>query len=140
MFNSPETQASLMEFLRPWKLLSFAIGLGLLIVGSRLTALPDWNIPVSIIMAIATYLSSSWVVRVFITRRWNLMPAALLTAWGTIYGCYVGYWNFADPAVGSMLPGLAIAEVAFLYVLCGFVWLYQGSLKEFAANLTAVAR
>ena len=140
MSKTAEAQASPIEILRPWKLFSFFLGLGLLIAGSRLTALPDWNVMVSFIMALATYLSASWVLRVFLTRRWSLMPAALLAAWGTVYGCYVGYWHVVDPSVSVALPSLAIAEVAALFMICGLIWLYQGSLKELACNLRTALR
>ena len=43
------------EYLRPWKLATYAIGLGLLVVGSFHYKAPDWDIPISIIMSFFTY-------------------------------------------------------------------------------------
>lgn len=48
------------ETLRPWKLATLAIGLGLLIAGAYLTPAPDWDIGVSILMAGFTYLTAGW--------------------------------------------------------------------------------
>jgi len=39
------------EFLRPWKLVTLAMGTGLLIAGSFIEGAPDWDIPISLIMA-----------------------------------------------------------------------------------------
>jgi hypothetical protein len=41
----------LREYLRPWKLASLACGIGLLIAGSYYMPAPDWDIPISLIMA-----------------------------------------------------------------------------------------
>ncbi|SMC16451.1 hypothetical protein SAMN02745857_00193 [Andreprevotia lacus DSM 23236] len=47
-------QPLLIEYRRPWKLVTFAIGLALLLVGVTLTPAPDWDVPVCFIMAIPT--------------------------------------------------------------------------------------
>jgi hypothetical protein len=44
-------KAVLAEYWRPWKIVTFLIGLGLLIMGSFVFPAPDWDIPISIIMA-----------------------------------------------------------------------------------------
>ena len=48
------------EYLRPCKLGTYSIGLSLLIVGSFCYRAPDWDIPVSIIMSLFTYLTAGW--------------------------------------------------------------------------------
>ena len=37
------------EFLRPWKLITLAIGIAILIAGSFYYVIPDWDIPISLI-------------------------------------------------------------------------------------------
>ena len=44
------------------KLVSFAIGLGLLIVGAITLNFPDWDVGVSVAMATATLLSTEWSI------------------------------------------------------------------------------
>ena len=43
------------EYIRPWKLTTLFLGIGLLILGSVYTPAPDWDIAISLIMAIFTY-------------------------------------------------------------------------------------
>jgi hypothetical protein len=45
----------LVEYKRPWKLFTLAIGILLLIAGSFYLRAPDWDIPISIIMALFAY-------------------------------------------------------------------------------------
>ncbi len=59
------------EYLRPWKLVTLSIGLALLALGSYYTPAPDWDIPVSVIMATFTYLSAPWSMRVILERKWR---------------------------------------------------------------------
>jgi len=123
------------ELLRPWKLTTFAFATAALIVGAYWSWLPDWNVPISLIMAFATYVSASWVLRVFVERNWRMMPVALLTAWGTIYGCYVGYWQFTDPSVLNGMLILPLVDITGLYIMAGLFWLYRGSIREFVSML-----
>ena len=63
------------DYLRPWKLLSLAIGIALLLAGSVLTPAPDWDVGISLIMAGFTYLFAGWSMRVVLQRRWRQWPA-----------------------------------------------------------------
>ena len=69
------------EYQRPWKLATFAIGLGLLIFGSFVFTAPDWDIPISIIMAGFTYLTAGWSMHVMVERRWRDWPLMLSLTW-----------------------------------------------------------
>lgn len=48
----------LTEQRRPWKIATLMIGLSLLVLGSFYYQAPDWDIPVSFIMAGFTYLTA----------------------------------------------------------------------------------
>ena len=48
------------ELVRPWKLATLAVGIALLILGSFYYGAPDWDIPISFIMAILAYLTAPW--------------------------------------------------------------------------------
>jgi hypothetical protein len=117
------------EYARPWKLVTFAIGLGLLIAGSFYYHAPDWDIPISIIMATITYFVAPWSIRVILERQWKLFPAMLFITWFAVDGCYWIYWSYQNP------EALVMRDVNFpaslsLYGICGLLWLYQGSLKD----------
>ena len=70
---------ALIELTRPWKLTTLAIGVGLLITGSLYYDAPDWDIPISLIMALMAYLTSSWSMHVMVERRWQEWP--LMAFW-----------------------------------------------------------
>ena len=120
----------LTEYLRPWKLASLAAGITLLILGSYYYEAPDWDIPISFIMAILAYLTASWSLRVILERKWRLWPAMLLATWFTVDGCYAIYWYFKDPMALEMMRAANFPASLSLYGMCGVVWLYRGSLKE----------
>lgn len=128
------------EFLRPWKLVTLAIGIALLIVGAHIEQLPDWDVGISVLMAVLTYLTAPWAVRVFVQRRWKMMPIALMLAWLTIDGIYFA-WN--SQRLGPLMDDFRRANwpaSTCLYLLCGMIWLYRGSLKDFAASLQALRK
>jgi len=76
----------LIEYLRPWKLTTFCIGLGLLLIGADQHIAPDWDYPISFIMATLTYLTAPWSVRVFLRRRWKFALLALFWFAGNARG------------------------------------------------------
>src|ERR1700712_3642505 len=53
-----------LECLRPWKLFTLAVGVALLVLGALLDIAPDWDIPISFIMALLAYLTAPWSLRV----------------------------------------------------------------------------
>jgi hypothetical protein len=48
------------ELIRPWKLLTLVAGLGLLIYGSAIHRFSDWDVGVSVLMGVLTYIVSPW--------------------------------------------------------------------------------
>ena len=78
------------ELLRPWKLATLAIGIGLLVVGSFYYEAPDWDVPISIIMALMAYLTAAWSMHVMVERRWRQWPLMLFWTWFTacLSGCH----------------------------------------------------
>lgn len=127
------------EHLRPWKLATLGLGLSLLIAGSFYFRAPDWDVPISVIMALSTYLAAPWSLRVLLDRRWKALPAALAATWFSIDGCYWLYWRWRDPAALSMRGANFLASLA-LYGICGVLWLYEGSLRELWTELATVSR
>jgi len=123
------------ELLRPWKLISLSIGVGLLVLGSIHYDAPDWDIPISLIMALFAYLTAPWSMRVLLERRWNLFPLMLFVTWFTVDGCYAIYWYFKNPIALEMMREANFPASLSLYGMCGLVWLYQGSLKQFAKDV-----
>jgi len=123
------------EYLRPWKLFTLAFGIALLIVGSFYYQAPDWDIPISLIMAFFTYITAPWTLRVIIKLQWKKIPLALFFAWFSVDGCYWLYWHFSDPVALELMRGANFLASLCLYTMCGLVWYYQGTLKEFLQTL-----
>ena len=76
------------EYFRPWKLFSLAVGIALLIAGAFHYEAPDWDVPISLIMALLAYLTAPWSMRVILERQWKNWPAMLLATWFTVDGSY----------------------------------------------------
>ena len=125
-----DKNAWLVEIGRPWKLATFAIGVTLLVLGSFYYQAPDWDIPISFIMAILAYLTAPWSLRVIVKRQWKLWPAMLFATWFTVDGCYWIYWHFKNPAALALMRDANFLASLSLYGICGVVWLYAGSLRE----------
>ncbi len=120
----------LLEYLRPWKLFTLAFGITLLVIGSFYYQAPDWDIPISFIMAGLTYLTAPWSMHVFLERKWQSWPLMLFYTWFTVDGCYAIYWYFKDPIALELMREANFLASLSLYGICGIVWLYRGSLSQ----------
>ena len=126
------------EYLRPWKLSALAVGLSLLIAGSYYYQAIDWDVPISFIMAFFAYLTASWSLRVLVERQWKLFPMMLFFTWFTVDGCYWIYWHFKNPLALEFMRDANFPASLSLYGMCGLVWYYQGSLKEFVLSFKEI--
>jgi hypothetical protein len=124
----------LIEIMRPWKLITFLIGLALLIYGAITLNFPDWDVPISIIMTFLTYLTAPMVVNVLISslRRENKYPIiysflALIIAFFVIDSSYVIYNSFFNHLYFRR-ENFIVSTC--LYFMCGFLWRYNGTMKE----------
>ena len=123
------------EYLRPWKLLSLAAGIALLVLGSIYMPAPDWDIPISFIMAGLTYLTAPCSLRVLLERRWRQLPLAVASTWFAVDGCYAIYWHFVDPAALAFMRAANAPASLSLYGMCAVIWLYRGSLAQLAEQV-----
>jgi hypothetical protein len=129
------------EYLRPWKLVTLALGIAILLVVGHLEQLADWTPGVSVIMALAAYLTAPWVVRVFIERRWGMMPFAFLTGWFSVEVLYAFFqFHRVPPAVFAALVNANRLPSTCLYLFCGLLWMYRGSVRALVSEVrTALA-
>lgn len=125
-----EIALEIREYRRPWKLASLCTGIGLLIWGAKAIGAPDWDIPISLIMASLTYLFAPWSLRVILQRQWSRLPLALLLCWFSVDGCYWLYWSWQDPQALALMRSSNAPASLSLYAICGLIWLYRGSLYE----------
>lgn len=131
---------ALTEYTRPWKLFTLALGIALLIFGSFYYEAPDWDIPISLIMAVLAYLTAPWSLRVIVERRWRLWPAMLFATWFTVDGSYWLYWHFKNPIALEMMRDANFFASLSLYGSCGILWFYRGGLRELFSEIGALLR
>jgi hypothetical protein len=124
------------EYLRPWKLITLAAGVALLIAGSYFYDAPDWDIPISLIMAGLAYLTAPVSMRIILERKWKQFPLMLFYTWFTVDGSYAIYWYFVDPVALDLMRSANFPASLSLYAMCGLVWLYRGSLKEAVTQIS----
>jgi hypothetical protein len=132
-----QTTRILAEYARPWKLVTLVLGIALLILGSFYYEAPDWDIPISLIMAILAYLTAPWSLRVILERRWRLWPPMLFVTWFTVDGSYWLYWHFKNPITLELMREANFFASLSLYAICGVVWLYRGSLRQLSSEIGA---
>lgn len=134
-----EVQSQWVEWKRPWKLGSLVLGVLALVAGSFYYQAPDWDIPISFIMAFLAYLTAPWSLRVLVERRWKRFPLMLFFTWFTVDGCYWLYWSAKDPQALELMRDVNFLASLTLYGICGLVWLYQGSLWQLAHRIWITA-
>lgn len=136
------TKDYLLGLLRPWKLCSFAIAMSWLLYGALNFGISDWDVGDSVIMGALTFLTAPFVVRTLLvslrTRQsyWPLRIVGVgLLAWAVVDGSYtlynLGMHHHFDRGANfvASLP---------LYLIAGFIWTYQGSLRDFIAEVRQV--
>lgn len=142
MFPEFDLKSYAKELLRPWKLVSFSMALGYYIWGAVRYQCPTWDIPVSIIMSVLTYVFAPWTVDAIYSlfrhrpRNWGF---GLLLCLAIIYVCASGsyelynLWNLGYWPPPTYWVNLYYSSLMFF--AAGMLWRFQGSLKML---LTAV--
>ena len=111
----------------------------LLIAGAFYYEAPDWDIPISLIMASLAYLTAPWSLRVVVECRWRAFPAMLFATWFTVDGCYWLYWRYKNPVALELMRDANFLASLALYGMCGLVWYYRGTLRELVSDARAMA-
>jgi hypothetical protein len=127
------------EWLRPWKLFSFAVGMAWLLYGAMNYRVADWDIGVSLLMGGLTYLFAPWSVRTILGafRPWKVdslprIAGALAVAWFVVDGVYYAYHTLVGNEMYRIENFYASTP---LYFICGCLWLYRGTLREFLGEV-----
>lgn len=119
------------EYIRPWKIVTLVLGISLLILGSHYYPAPDWDVPISLIMGLLAYLMAPWSLRVIVERQWKYVPLMLFYTWFTVDGCYWLYWRYKNPVALEQMRDANFLASLSLYGMCGLIWYFKGSLKQF---------
>jgi hypothetical protein len=128
-----------LELRRPWKIATFAIGMSWLFYGALFYDISDWDVGISILMGGFTYIFAPWSVATIygaLRLRSVLWPVriivALVPAMFTVDGVY---WLYHSIVGNSMMRWENFKVSMALYFICGILWSYDGSVREFLADL-----
>lgn len=106
-----------------WKNGTFLIGFVWLIYGALFFDYPDWDIGVSIVMAVSTYFTAEWVWEYVTNPMDKLLEDSFLVVfftWWCVDGSYWMYWSLVNPSV--MIREGQWPMSLCLFLLCGAVW------------------
>jgi hypothetical protein len=130
--------ATAREWLRPWKLATFAIAMSWLLYGATHYEIADWDVGVTVVMGTLTYTTAPWAVRMlggalrYRPKYWWLHVAiALATAVFVVDTVYMTYhWaavntTYREENFRASLP---------IYLMAGLTWLYRGTLRQLLAE------
>jgi len=132
-------RAAFRELVRPWKLASFLISMGVLLYGALNFGIGDWDVGVTLLMGSLTYVFAPWSVLVIgsaIRYRprgwWAHVVLAVVVAVLIVDTSYVVY----STLVGNRQDREGNFRASFpLYFLAGMCWLYRGSLRDMRSEL-----
>jgi len=129
------------ELLRPLRLASLAVGIGLLIAGSAWLPSEDWDVPICFVMALPAYVLAPWAFRQAYYFRWRWLVPAALALWVTVDGTYTLYWWLRGfDALAAFRPA-NFEYCVPLFWAGGFVWnidFAKMSLRRTPARLEEV--
>lgn len=104
-------------YLNPWRLFTLFIGISMLYYGAMTEGAPDWDIRVSFLMALTTYILMPWFDRALEQRR--LVEAAAL-ATICVDTTYSLYWDWMENCAASQMVNFPASLSLFL--MCWLVW------------------
>ena len=122
------------EMGRPWKIFSLACGMSWLFYGALTYHIGDWDVGLSLVMGLLTYLLAPWACFLIVSaltyrkRYWGLHILA-----GVALGIFVADTSYMT--YHRMAGNITYREANFpasmaLFYLCGMIWLPRCSLKE----------
>lgn len=126
----------LSDYLTPWKVSTYLLGLLILILGSHFFIFDDWDIGVSIIMSILAYVFAPLSVKLIISaqNKTSLQKCyryllSLFLTWLVIDGSYWLYWSVVNKDSLYMRQYQWPLSL-YLYAMCGLLWFVPGSFKN----------
>ncbi len=129
------------ELGRPWKLVTFGIGMLWLLYGALNYGIADWDVGISLIMGGLTYLCAPWSVFVILNalrhrpRGWLFHILAALVVVLLVVDWV--YWLYHTLMSNQMYRLENFKASSALYFLAGAIWLYRGSLRDCVRNIKA---
>ena len=105
-----------------FKNFTFLIGLSWLIYGALTYGYPDWDVGVSLVMALATYFTADKVVLAIRNLEWRRWPLMLFYTWFAVDGTYLIYWTIKDRVILLQMRDSQWPFSLCLFLLLGVIW------------------
>lgn len=130
------------ELVRPWKLITLFLALAYYIWGAYHYQCPTWDIPVSIIMGLLTFIFAPWTVNsiyYLVKHKPTKWLIKLILCGMIIYACASGsyelynWWNLGYHPPPTYWVNLYYSSLMFL--AAGMVWRFEGTFKDLVTNL-----
>lgn len=137
MYPSFSLKNYLKELIRPWKLITFSIAMGYYIWGVYYYQTPTWDVPVSWIMGILTYVFAPWVVKsayYLIQQRPKHWIIKLLVCFVVTYGCASGSYELYHVfwGIGYHPPTywINLYYSTLVFIAAGIFWKFEGTFNQ----------
>jgi hypothetical protein len=132
----------LRRLMRPWKLVSFALGTSFFVWGAYVFDAPTWDVPVSIIMSVATFMLAPWAVDQLVLgfRADGRAKLRLLAGAIGIYICGSASYEVYHLIWSGWHPPTYWENLAFSVptaIAAGLLWRVDASLAEIVEGLRA---
>lgn len=127
----------LSEYCRIWKIVFLSLGLSALIVGSFLAKMVDWDIGISVIMAMMTYFFSSISGTIFLSfyfkslKKKYILLYLILAIFLWIISVDISYILYSQYMHHVYYRGTNFLASTALYFICALMLSYRGSFKGY---------
>jgi hypothetical protein len=112
----------LLGLLKPWRLVTLAFGIAVLLYGAAVEQAPDWDYGVSWLMALVAYTTAPLAIRLLCSLEWKQALLAVALVWFGADGCYAIYWHFVNPRALELMRDANAPASTLLFLLAGVIW------------------
>jgi hypothetical protein len=132
------------ELVRPWKLLTLSIAVGYYIWGAYYYRCPTWDVPVSLIMSVLTYVCAPWTVKSVLyllqarPKHWQRsLIFCILVTYACASGSYELYnwWHLGYYPPPTYWVNLYYSTLMFIGA--GLFWKFDGTFSQLLQTLWA---
>jgi hypothetical protein len=131
----------LRSLMRPWKLVTFAIGTGFFVWGAYLWAVPTWDVGVAVLMSVLCYLLAPWAMDLVWRSPRERRPGWLRKLGLGALAVYLvasGSYEIYNTLRMGQHPVTYWENLAFsvpVTIAAGLLWRYDGSLRDLLREL-----
>jgi len=93
------------EWRCPWKLATLGVGMSWLVWGALTLGIGDWDVDLSLLIGVFTYLLAPMAARILMRRQWRWLPLSVLAWWWCVDSVYVAWHlSIGNPITARPTP------------------------------------